>query len=113
MSLAPRLPAHLEVAGLLRAAQQAGGFAAVLKKGERDAGTILIVCAEKGANRRLFERMPSLDGKRKWSEVRAETIDNTPEFDDYLSRRGGQDPELWIIELDIADGERFIGLTSL
>jgi hypothetical protein len=108
-----RLPAHLEVAGLLRAVSQAGGFATVLKKGERDAGTILIVCAENGRNRRLFERMPSLDGPRKWSEIRSETAEIASDFDQYLNRRTTQDHELWIIELDIANGERFIGLTSV
>lgn len=106
-----RLPAHLEVAGLLRAVQNAGGFAAVLKKGERDAGTILVVCAENGAKRRLFERMPRADGSREWIEIRREHAENIYDFDEYLGRRGGQDPELWIIELDIANGERFIVLT--
>ena len=108
-----RLPAHLEVAGLLRAVNQAGGFACVLHKGERDAGTIIIICAEKGANRRLFERMPSPDGTRQWVLIRNEDIDNKQSFDEYLTRRAAQDPELWIVELDIANGERFIGLTPL
>lgn len=106
-----RLPAHLEVAGMLRAVQTAGGFAAVLKKGERDAGTILVVCAEHGQKRRLFERMPRADGSREWIESRSEHAENKDNFDEYLSRRGAQDPELWIIELDIVNGERFIVLT--
>ena len=108
-----RLPAHLEVAGLLRAVETAGGFACVLKKGEREAGTILVVCAEKGANRRVFERMPLLDGARNWVLARSEDTENKQDFDAYLERRGAQDPELWMIELDIANGERFIGLTDL
>jgi hypothetical protein len=107
-----RLPAHLEVSGIIRAVDQAGGFAVVLKKGEHDAGTILMVCAEKGANRRVFERMPQLDGSREWTLIRTEDTENKDEIDHYLSRRGAQDPELWIIELDIANGERFIGLTG-
>ncbi|MEQ1498424.1 MAG: DUF1491 family protein [Novosphingobium sp.] len=107
-----RLAAHLEVAGLLRAVNQAGGFACVLQKGEHEAGTILVVCAEKGATRRVFERMPQLDGRRNWTLSRSEDTENTRNFDDYLERRGAQDPELWIIELDIANGERFIGLAE-
>ena len=106
-----RLPAHLEVAGMLRSVQNAGGFAVVLKKGERDAGTILVVCAENGHRRRVFERMPRADGSREWSESRRETVDNKDDFEAYLARRGAQDPELWIVELDIANGERFIVLT--
>ena len=84
----------------------------VLHKGEREAGTILVVCTENGANRRLFERMPSPDGDRKWTLVQSEDAENKPHFDDYLARRRSQDRDLWIIELDIADGERFIGLAG-
>ena len=107
-----RLPAHLEVAALLRAAQAVGGFAMVLEKGEREGGTILVILLENGANPRIFERMPSPDGLRKWALVQIEDIENKPKFDDYLARRQTQDRDLWIIELDIADGERFIGLAG-
>lgn len=103
-----RLPAHLEVSAMIRAVEAAGGFAAVLQKGERSGGTILVVLAEKGANLRLFERMPALDGNRKWTCVRSQDTDNKDEFTNYLARRKGQDPDLWIIELDIVNGERFI-----
>ncbi len=103
-----RLPAHLEVSSLIRRVQAEGGFAAVLHKGERDAGTILVVLAESGANMRLFERMPQLDGTRAWSQSEAQDTDNKLEFQEYLDRRATQDPDLWIVELDIACGERFI-----
>jgi hypothetical protein len=106
--LAARLPAQLEVSSLIRRAETANGFAAVLKKGERDAGTILLVLRETHANARLFERMPDLDGRRKWTCSRTEEIDNKQEFEDYLVRRGASDPDLWILELLIADGERFV-----
>jgi hypothetical protein len=107
-----RLPAHLEVSGLLRQVSAAGGFAAVLHKGEREAGTILVVCAQSGANRRVFERMPKPTGERDWALSQTETIENKQVIDDYLARRQAQDPDLWVIELDIANGERFIGLTG-
>lgn len=106
-----RLPAHLEISGLVRAVQAEGGFATVLKKGERDAGTILVVLTENGANGRVYERMPQLDGTRAWTQSKKQASDNPTEFSEYLDRRGIQDPDVWIIELDIADGERFIGLS--
>lgn len=104
-----RLPAHLEVAALIRSAQGQGGFAAVLRKGERDAGTILVVALRNGANPRLFERMPSIDGTRRWIESRAQNPENKAEFDDYLVRRTAQDGDLWLIELDVSNPERLIG----
>jgi hypothetical protein len=106
----PRLPAHLEVAGLLRQVQNEGGFATVLHKGERDAGTILVVATENGMNSRAYERMPQLDGTRGWAICFSQDAEKQTEIDRYLERRADQDPDLWIIELDIAHGERFIGL---
>lgn len=103
-----RLPAHLEVSGLLQAVSAQGGFATVLAKGERDAGTILVICCANGTNACLFERMPNLDGTRKWTRVKAQDTDNPSDFDDYVARRKAQDCDLWIVELDIANGERFI-----
>ena len=104
-----RLPARLEVSGLIRAAQAAGGFATVLHKGEADGGTILVVTLQNGGIARLFERMPQLDGTRRWTESRVQDADNTREFDEYLNRRKTQDPDIWVIELDVVNPERLIG----
>jgi hypothetical protein len=108
-----RLPAHLEAAGLIRRTESLGGFATVLQKGERDTGTILLVLCENGTNARAYERMPALDGTRQWHCSKWEDIDNKEEFSQYLVRRGAQDRDMWIIELDIAQGERLIGLPLL
>lgn len=106
-----RLPAHLEVSGLIRATQAAGGFATVLHKGEREAGTILVVLTENGANSRVYERMPQADGSRVWTCSRRQESPDFGDFDAYLARRRDQDPDLWMVELDIANGERLIGLS--
>lgn len=103
-----RLPAHLEVAGLIRAVQAAGGFASVLAKGERDAGTLLVVCCERGAEAAAYERMPQADGTRAWTLILKQDADNPREIWDYCGRRQRQDPDLWIVELDVPEGERFI-----
>lgn len=97
------------MSGLIRAAEAAGGFATVLHKGEPDGGTILVVTLQNGGIARLFERMPQLDGVRKWTESRVQDADKMREFDDYLNRRKAQDPDIWIIELDVANPERLIG----
>jgi len=103
-----RLPAHLEVAALIRAVDGAGGFATVLAKGERDAGTIMIICCEKGTNARAYERMPQADGTRKWVATRKQDSENPHEFAQWCARRHDQDPDLWLLELDIVNPERFI-----
>ncbi len=106
-----RLPAALEVSALTRQVSAAGGFAMVLAKGEADSGSILVVIMENGANSRVYERMPQADGSRVWHLAKREERIDPPAFNDYLTRRRVQDPDLWIIELDVPQGERFIGLT--
>lgn len=107
-SMDDRLPAHLEVSGLIRAVQAQGGFATVIAKGERDAGTLIIICCEKGTKLRAYERMPQLDGTRKWVLSKVQDPENQSEFTQYLERRQRQDSDVWIVELDIANAERFI-----
>ncbi len=106
--MAARLPAHLEVSGLIRAVEAAGGFATVIAKGERDAGTLLVVCCENGRDAAAFERMPQPDGSRAWTLSRQQDPENPQEFWDYCDRRKRQDDDLWIVELDIPDAPRFI-----
>ncbi|GGD61946.1 DUF1491 family protein [Erythrobacter arachoides] len=103
-----RLPAHLEVSGLVRQVQAAGGFAMVLAKGERDAGTLLIICCENGTKLRAYERMPQSDGSRKWTLAKCEDPENRREFSDWYGRRQQQDSDLWIVEIDVANAERFL-----
>jgi hypothetical protein len=107
-----RLPTHVEVNGLIRAVQGAGGFATVIAKGERDAGTMLIICCENATNVRLYERMPHLDGTRKWTMTRRQDPENPSDFTEYWQLRTYQDSDLWVVELDVANAERFIGLTG-
>ncbi len=103
-----RLPAHVEVSGLIRSVEAAGGFATVIATGERDAGTLLVICCARGELAKVFERMPQPDGSRKWTLSRTQDAENPQEFWDYCDRRKRQDEDLWIVELDIAGGERFI-----
>ena len=103
-----RLPAHLEVAGLLKLAQALGGFGMVLQKGERDAGTLAILTTNGGKNSRLWERMPQMDGSRIFVCTRQQDEENTREFDEYLGKRQRQDPDCWFVELDGPEVERLI-----
>lgn len=103
-----RLPAHLEVSGLIRAVENAGGFATVLAKGERDAGTLLILTIEREKNARLWERMPQLDGSRAFTCTKVEDTENQGQLSEYMQRRCAQDSDVWIVELDIENPERFI-----
>lgn len=104
----PRLSSEFFVSALLKKANQQGGFGAVIRKGDRISGSILIICVEKGENPRLLEKMPSLDGPSTWQKIWPQDIDKQQNLDEYLARRNKFDPDIWLIELDIPDAERLI-----
>ena len=105
-----RLPTHLEVAAWRRAVEAAGGFAAILAKGDPDAGSVLLLTTQRGGNPQLWERMPQRDGTRMFVPIAWQAIENEQQMLSYIDRRKDQDADLWIVELDIPKPERFVDL---
>ncbi|MEM6476685.1 MAG: DUF1491 family protein [Pseudomonadota bacterium] len=106
--MSTRLPAKLEVGAILRLAEAQGGMGVVLNKGEPDAGTILIVTICRGRNAELYERMPQLDGSRSFVRTKSQDTEKPKEFSEYIQRRSQQDPDIWVLEVDVDAPERFI-----
>jgi hypothetical protein len=104
--MAARLASSVLATALLRRAQAEGGFGAVLAKGDPTAGAIAVILAEKGRKAYFLERLLLPDGSYSWQSSRQE-IDDEREFQSFLERRRRSDPDLWILELDIASAERF------
>ncbi|MEP3422543.1 MAG: DUF1491 family protein [Erythrobacter sp.] len=100
----------MEIASLIKLTESHGGSAMVLSKGERDAGTVLIVTMFRGMNAKLFERMPQLDGTRAFIATKTQDIEKPEEFFGYIDRRCRQDPDIWVLEVDVDDAERFVEL---
>ncbi len=103
----PRLQSSILVGALLRRAEAEGGFAAVLAKGDSTAGSILVILAEKGRKVRILERALQGDGRYAWQDTGSQALASPEETDRFLDRRRGFDPDLWLIELDVASAERF------
>jgi len=102
----PRLASSVLVSALLRRAEAEGGFGTVLAKGDSTAGAVAVILLEKGANPRFLERLLQPDGSYSWRES-GQVIENERELKTFLERRQKFDPDLWILELDIASAERF------
>jgi hypothetical protein len=89
---------------MIRHVNAAGGTATVLHKGEPDVGSILLICMNKGVVQSVRERVLGADRSYVWTAVGP---DDAGAIDSYLARRRERDPDLWLIELDIAEAERF------
>lgn len=107
-----RLPAHLEVAAILRRAEASGGFTTVIKKGDPERGSVLLVVASRGRHVACLERVLSLDGGYQWHRVGPPESADSQKVAGFLAKRARFDEDSWAVELDIADPERFIAETT-
>lgn len=104
-----RLPTHLLVGALVRRANDVGGFGAVRASGEAQSGALLILLDDNG-RMRAIERMRGLDDRD--TLIPAGPTDATDSaMDEYWRGRRSRDPDLWVVELTVADGERFVAET--
>jgi hypothetical protein len=107
----PRLATDVQISAMRRLAEADGGFATVLEKGDATSGAILLIVQIRGAEPRLYDRYPSLDGKTGWQSVDlAETGDTA--IQNYWQKRCARDPDLWVFELDVASAARLDGLLA-
>jgi hypothetical protein len=103
-----RLTSAILVGALVRLAGQEGGAGYILHKGDPDAGAIILMIREKGRICAVLERILTVDQGYQWRSTISQNIEIEQEIMDNLYRRRDRDPDLWLVELDIANGERFV-----
>ncbi len=103
-----RLKSRFLVDLLLRRTETAGGFAAILARGDETSGIILVQCSDRGEPGPLLERRFSLDGRYIWQAVGPDDPKDGEARANYRERRRKADPDLWIVELDIADAPQLV-----
>jgi hypothetical protein len=104
-----RLTSAMLVSALIRRVYAEGGNATVLTKGDATAGTILLICMEKAVVQSVRERILDAQGHYVWTAVGP---GNPDALNGYLERRRNGDSDLWLVELDIANAERFTAETG-
>ena len=84
-----------------------------MRKGDAERGSILLFVSSRGVHFATLERILNLDGSYGWQRVGPGESAGSSEIADFLARRTRFDEDIWAIELDIADPERFIAETKL
>ena len=98
-----RIATGVLVNALIRRAEGAGGSAMVLARGD--------ATADRGANPRFVERGLGPDGNPALIASGPRAFADEGEVTAYWRRRRERDSDLWVVELDIVDGERFAAET--
>ena len=80
----------------------------ILAKGDPTGGTYVLLLRDRSGCLQLVERRPSAGFEFEWQVTQEKTAENAAEIYEYCDRRAAQDPDLWIVELEIDDTERFV-----
>ena len=107
-----RLPAKLEVSGLVRRIESEGGFATILNTGDADGGAVLLIVSSRGGHSACLERILGAAGGYEWRRTGPAESSSSEELRAFLAKRTRFDPDLWVVEVDIAEPERFIAETT-
>lgn len=100
-----QLPASILVPALIRQVNGAGGFATILGRGGPFGSALILVHRRAEAPQVIaYERLPALDEHTVWHA--AATGEEAVES--FVRRQRRFDPDLWVVELDIADPARFV-----
>lgn len=83
----------------------------MLARGDATAGAILFVGRDRTGSTGLFERGIGPAGDSALLPVGPR--DDERAITEYWTRRRRSDPDLWVVEVDIADAERFVAETML
>lgn len=97
------------VSALIRRAEIGGAFALVARKGDADAGAVLLRVRVSSEEARLWGPARNARGQRIYLDLSTGPLGCDPQkIDDYVARRCGQDPDLWVVEIDDANGRHFL-----
>lgn len=110
--MAERLSARLEAAALVRQAESAGGFGTILKRGDDNRGALILLIARRGEHHACLERALGPNGYYGWQQAGPAAGADPSTLADWSQKRIRFDEDLWLIELDIPDPERFIVETT-
>jgi len=103
--MTPNLKAGFWTSALIRRVEMGGAFAAVVKKGDPDAGACLVKVRTLDGNAMLYRPIRNMEGVRVW-------LPKGPleerEIDLYINSRVDDDPDLWIVEVEDRQGRHFL-----
>lgn len=109
--MSERLPTHIEVGAILRRAEANGDFATVLRRGDKERGSLLLLVGTRGRHFACLERILDLDGNYEWRCTGPSESADSAEVSSFLAKRARFDDDLWALELDVADPKRFTAET--
>lgn len=100
----PRLKSKISVMAAVRLSQSRGLFATIARKGDEDAGAVLVKQNLLGGGFRVLTQVRSIDGKLGWMAGTGEEPVEEAAADAYIARQVGRDFDIWVVEIEDRQG---------
>jgi hypothetical protein len=97
-----RVKAGVWVQAALRLGNAAGRYGMVLRKGDPDAGGVLVVLHGR-AGMTVLSQSRGTDGELAWLRATGAAPVDQAAVDAYVRRQLGYDPDLWVLEFESPD----------
>jgi hypothetical protein len=89
-------------------AEAAGASVYVARRGDPDAGAVLIKVLLAGGMAHLFAPVRNFEGDRVWAQPLGAAPSPEADATAYIERRAARDPDLWVVEIDDPKGRHFL-----
>jgi len=94
---------------LIRRAEVGGAFAGIVRKGDPDAGAVLVKVATLDGRARLYAPARDGEGERIWLDLSSGSLGvDEAAIDEYARTRASRDPDLWVVEIEDRAGRTFL-----
>jgi hypothetical protein len=104
----PRLKTSIWVSALIRRAEIGGASAFVARKGEADAGAVIVKVSLLDGTARVWSSSYGRDGGRRWVHATGEAPVADADAEAYVARARSRDADLWVVEIEDRKGRDFL-----
>ena len=100
-----RLPTELWIAAHVRQCATKGVPVYITRKGEPNAGTVIVKIVIRGMGCRVFNQFRSPEGKMGWFDLYEGQIVDETRADQYIKQARDRDPDVWVVEVEDVNGK--------
>lgn len=96
----PRVKASIWISAQVRICSQMALPAVVRRRGDPDAGSILIRLDRLNGTSVLLSQSRDASGNAAWLQASGDGPMSDPDVEDYIQRRIKYDPDIWVLEIE-------------